>query len=140
MKSSCCSCSCCSCSCCSCSCCSIRPRVGELSEPCCSNWDMHLWKDGGGPLLELIPPNSCFNIVGRDSEDMEVTQRRAPSLHLGHIAAGSGHQKTKQATFFKTIALMTPRFHYYLLYIFYIVSVPVSFTYFMSRRPTYYTY
>ncbi len=72
-------------------------------EACCSNQDMHVWKEGGGPLMEHISPNSSFNIIGRDSEDMEVTQRSAPSLHLGHIAAGSGYQQTKQATFFKPL-------------------------------------
>ncbi len=58
--------------------------------PCCSNCDMHVYEEGEGPPVGPFTPVS---VISRNSEGMEMSQGRGASLHSGHAAAGSGHQK-----------------------------------------------
>ncbi len=72
-------------------------------EPCCSNWDMHVWKEGEGPSLEPTPLIPVLSIVNRDSKGMDATQRGVTIPHSGRAAAGSGHQQSKHTAFLKSL-------------------------------------
>ncbi len=40
--------------------------------PCCSDWDIHVWKEGEGPEPDPFPNRFHLGIIGRDPASMEM--------------------------------------------------------------------
>ncbi len=40
--------------------------------PCCSDWDIHVWKEGEGPEPDPFPYRFHLGIIGRDPASMEM--------------------------------------------------------------------